>query len=268
VTRVTLKQQLREGKTVLGTFVHLGDPAVIEILGAAGLDYAIIDTEHSARDLSAVENMVRAAEAFGISPLIRVEENREKTILRMLETGAEGIVIPFVRTAQDVLDAQRAMRYPPDGARGPCTVTRAARYGALRGEFEEHTRRLNRELLLVGLIEDAPGVANVTEIMDAGLDVAFIARGDLTAALGVSAQSDHPRVLAAAEEIIDACEGRAEQWSGVMSYTPEESPRWIRRGCRFLAFSVDTYVLLNGFRLFATQIGEPPTIRVYSAQPE
>jgi 4-hydroxy-2-oxoheptanedioate aldolase len=265
---MTLKQQLREGKTVLGTFVHLGDPAVIEILGAAGLDYAIIDTEHSARDLSTVENMVRAAEAVGISPLIRVEDNREKTILRMLETGAEGIVIPFVHTAQDVLDVQRAMRYPPEGARGTCTVTRAARYGALRGEFEEHALRLNRELLLVGLIEDPLGVANVTEIMDAGLDVAFVARGDLTAALGVSAQSDHPRVLAAAEEIIDACDGRQEQWSGIMSYTPEESARWIARGCRFLAFSVDTYVMLNGFRSFATEVGKRPAASVGGARYE
>ncbi len=245
-----LRDRLEAGEAVLGTFIHLGDPAVVEIAGAAGFDFVICDTEHSSRDPSTIENMVRAAEAFGIAALIRVHENDEKAILRALETGAQGIVLPFVRSADDVRRAQQAMWYPPDGNRGTCTVTRAARYGALRPDFATHAAECNRELLLVGLIEDAEGVDHIEEIMDAGLDVAFVARGDLTAALGVSAQSEHPLVLEAVEKVIAAAAELPHQWSGIMPYDPEEGPMWATRGCSFLACSIDTYILWKGFRAF------------------
>jgi 2-keto-3-deoxy-L-rhamnonate aldolase RhmA len=82
-----LKAKMLAEQPVLGTFVHLNDPAVVEIAAAAGLDFAIIDTQHSSKDLSTVENMVRAAAVFGIGSLVRVHVNEEKTILRVLETG-------------------------------------------------------------------------------------------------------------------------------------------------------------------------------------
>jgi 2-keto-3-deoxy-L-rhamnonate aldolase RhmA len=242
-----LKAKMLAGQPVLGTFVHLSDPAVVEIAGAAGLDFAIIDTEHSSKDLSTVENMVRAADAFGIASLVRVHVNEEKTILRVLETGTNGIVIPFVESADDVRRAREALRYPPEGSRGTCTVTRAARYGALRPQFADHARDSNRELLLVGLIESAKGVEGIDEILDAGLDVAFVGRGDLAAGLGVAGDSSHPHVLEAVGRVLDAARQRREQWSGILPYRPEESARWIAEGCLFLAYSVDTYVLLEAY---------------------
>jgi 4-hydroxy-2-oxoheptanedioate aldolase len=250
VPTLSLKAKLRAGEAVLGTFVHLNDPGVVEIAGAAGLDFVIIDTEHSAKDISVVENMVRASEAFGVASLVRVHANEEKVILRALETGTKGIVIPFIEEPEDVVRARAAMTYPPEGIRGTCTVTRAAHYGAFRPQFDEHAARSNQELLLVGLIESKRGVENISEILESGLDVAFLGRGDLASGLGVPGQSEHPLVHDAVDRVLNAVSATtsADQWCGIMPYYPDESRRWFDRGCPFLAYSVDTYVLFNAYR--------------------
>jgi len=248
--RESLKSRLKAGDQVFGTFVQLNDPAVVEIAGAAGLDFVIIDTEHSAKDLFVVENMVRAAESFDISAIIRPHSDDERTISRLLETGAEGMMIPFVESADDVARARSAMSYPPAGGRGTCSVTRAGRYGDLRPIFAEHVAHVNDELLLVGLIESEAGVENIQEIIAAGVDVAFLGRGDLASALGVHGQAEHPHVRDAVEKVLAAfrTSGSTEQWCGIMPYAPEESLGWYQQGVNFLAYSVDTFTLFKAYR--------------------
>ncbi|HEY5840482.1 MAG TPA: aldolase/citrate lyase family protein, partial [Mycobacterium sp.] len=111
------KEKLRRGEAVLGTFIFLGDPAIVEIASIAGLDFVVIDTEHAARDITQVESIVRAADARGITPLVRVSSLDDKEILRALETGAQGIMVPQVESAEQVRQMLSAMRYPPHGTR-------------------------------------------------------------------------------------------------------------------------------------------------------
>jgi len=249
------KARLRRGEPVVGTFVYLNDPAVVEIIGSAGFDFVIIDTEHVARQGAVVENLVRAAELSDVTPLIRVHENNEKTILRALETGAQGLVIPFVESADDVRRALRAMHYPPEGERGACYYTRASSWGSQGADFADYAQECNRELLLVGLIESAAGVENIAEIVDAGLEVPFVGRRDLCASLGVM-DIHHPDVRAAVDRVYQVACGRQEQWAGILSYDPEEDRMWRAQDVRFFCHSIDVAVLAKTYAERAQELHE------------
>jgi 4-hydroxy-2-oxoheptanedioate aldolase len=237
------KARLQRGAPVVGTFVYFNDPAAVEIIGRAGFDFVIIDTEHLARSGAAVENLIRAAELTGVTPLVRVHENEEKTILRALEAGAQGIVVPFVESAEDVHRARAAMNYPPDGQRGACYYTRSSDWGWRGASFADYAEEANREMLLVGLIESGAGVENIEEIVDAGLEVPFVGRRDLCSSLGVM-DIHHPSVRAAVDHVHETARGRDGQWPGILSYDPEEDRMWRRdHDVRFFCHSIDVAVL-------------------------
>lgn len=242
----SLKQRLAAGESVFGSFAFVPSPDIVEIMGLAGFDFVIIDLEHSPKDWDTVTNMVRAAELHGMAPLIRVPENSEKTILQVLELGIEGIVVPFVQTADDVRRAVKAMNYAPKGERGTCTLTRAARYGGLRSAFIEHTQKLNDQLVLVAQVEDVQGVENIASIVgvEPGLDVMMIGRSDLASSLGRPGQVDDPVVIDATRKVIETSRQRSIP-SGIGLYTPDEAPKWIDAGCRFFFYSSDTAMMLN-----------------------
>jgi len=242
-----VKTQLSAGLPVFGSFVYLSDPAIIEIIAIVGFDFVIIDTEHTAFDMSLVEHMVRGADAAGITPLVRVSDNDEKLILRALETGAQGIVIPFVSTAAEAKRAFEATRYPPEGTRGMCTATRAAQYGAVRSDYKKHEAECNREILVVGLIEDMNGVKNVGSILDAGVDVAFVGKGDLSVGLGVSNDYEHPLVISATEEVLKTAEQKGK-WSGIVSHEFGDARRWLDNGCKFICYHADVHVVMAAYR--------------------
>jgi 2-keto-3-deoxy-L-rhamnonate aldolase RhmA len=249
----TTKQLLREGGRAVGCFIFLGDPAVVEIAGLAGMDFVIVDMEHSPRDIWLVEQMVRAAEVVGITPLVRVSENSEKTILRVLETGAQGVVLPILETGEAAAEAVRAIRYPPLGARGTCTVTRASRYGIFRPAFNEYTSRSNDETLVVGLIESVAGVENIREILAAGIDIAFVGRGDLSASFGIPGEKEDPRVVRAMEDVVAAVREhrsttKVDCWAGMTPYVDPDSNSLVTLGCEFIVQQVDAYALLDTWR--------------------
>lgn len=244
--KASLKERLVAGESVFGSFAFLPSPDIVEIMGLAGFDFVLIDLEHSPKDWDAVSNMVRAAELHGMAPLIRVSENSEKSILQVLELGIEGIVLPFVQSAEDVRRAVGAMNYAPKGARGTCTLTRAARYGGLRSAFIEHTQKLNDRLVLVAQVEDAQGVENIESIcaVSPGVDVMMIGRSDLASSLGRPGQVDDPLVIEATRKVIETAR-KHNIPSAIGLYTPEEAPKWIDAGCRFFFYSSDTAMMLN-----------------------
>ncbi len=252
VGRTSIRRKIMQGGTVFGTFGFLPDPAVVEIMGLAGLDFVIIDMEHSPKDWQTVENMVRAAQLQGISPLIRVNENNEKTILHALEVGAEGVMVPFIQTAEDALRAGAAVRYPPVGTRGSCTLSRAAGFGARRAEYQEHTQRSNEDILLIGLLENMVAVENIEKIVrsEPGPDVFLVGRSDLATSLGQPGGLDSEVVREATLRIIRAVADVADRGRsvGMGVYGPKEVQNWLGHGCRFFAFSSDTAILFNALQ--------------------
>lgn len=243
---LSFRQKVRQGQRLLGSFAFLSSPTVVEILGRAGLDFVIIDQEHTRKSWDVVENMVRAAELCGMAALVRVARNEEKEILHALEVGAAGIMVPFVETAEDVRRAASALHYAPDGTRGTCTQTRAAGFGEHRSRFVEFARQRNEDLLLIGLIENRRGLDNIAEIavVDDGLDVVFIGRSDLASDLGRAGQSGDPLVEAATEKIRAATLAAGAQ-VGLAQYSAAECELWGSRGCTFFAFPSESGLLFD-----------------------
>jgi len=184
-----VKGKMRQGKLAIGTYVGLADPAVVEVIGLAGFDAAFIDMEHTSFDLGMVESMIRACDLTGITSLVRVPDNNPKTILRVLEAGAQGIQVPHVAGANDALAAVKAIRYAPMGERGMAGATRAARYGAV--SLEEHMATSNAEILLAVMIEDKAALTQLAEIASLpGIDLIAVGPYDLSAALGITDPRD------------------------------------------------------------------------------
>jgi len=243
------KEKLRRGEAVLGTFIFLGDPAIVEIASIAGLDFVVIDTEHAARDITQVESIVRAAEARNITPLVRVSSLDDKEILRALETGAQGIMVPQVETAEQVRQMLSAMRYPPHGTRSTCRATRAAGYGSRAGSFAEHAANVDEELLSVVLVETAPAIDNLGEILDAAPDVAFLGKADLASSMGYVGDVNAPAVEDAVQHFLGEFSARtAGPWPGLVPYGGAET-----FGCPFVMQSSDANVLLDGFGAFVAR---------------
>lgn len=248
-------QRVRSGSAVFGSFAFLPSPALVEVLGRAGLDFVIIDQEHSRKGWEVVEDMVRAAQLTGMAALVRVAWNEDKEILHALETGAAGIVLPFVESAGDVRRAAAALRFAPEGTRGTCTQTRANGYGALRSGFEAFARQANRELLLVGQIESRQGLEAIDEIVavDHGLDVAFLGRSDLASELGKPGQVADAAVEAASRRIIEAARS-AGKVSGLAHYEAAECPAWRARGCSFFALASESGFLMRSLQAFRREV--------------
>ena len=127
-----VKAKIGQGKLALGTYVGIADPAVVEVIGLAGFDAAFIDMEHTSFDLMTVEAMIRASDLAGITSIVRVPDNNAKTILRVLDAGAQGIQVPHIADANDAAAAVKAVRYAPLGERGMAGSTRAARGSSRR----------------------------------------------------------------------------------------------------------------------------------------
>jgi 2-keto-3-deoxy-L-rhamnonate aldolase RhmA len=168
----------------LGMQCFTGDPALIEVLGASGFDFVMLDSEHSGLNPRSMEDLVRVARLAGLAPYVRVPDARAHVdIRRSLEAGAEGIFLPEVHAAADIEAAASCTFFPPKGTRGICPATRAAGYSFRT--FDEYAAWNNREIALVPLIENPDGVANIEDICGhPDVHMVTFGSGDLAYALG------------------------------------------------------------------------------------
>ena len=194
-----VKQVMGNGELALGTYVSLGDPQIVEIIGVAGFDAAFIDMEHSDFNLSLVAEMIRAADLAGVTSLIRVPGNDASLILRLLDAGAEGIIIPHVEGLEGAKRAVEAVRYPPMGHRGAAGGSRAARYGAV--SWHDHVKQSNEEVLLSVMCEDEKGISQMEQIaaLD-GIDLVAIGPTDFSEYMGIRDPLD-PRLRTKLNEL-------------------------------------------------------------------
>ncbi len=192
------RERVLQKQSVLGTFVKTSTSHAIEIIGGAGYDFVLIDAEHAPFDRVATDTCILAARAVGTAPLVRVASTEH--ILGALDDGAYGVMVPHLTSAAATREVVGLCRYA--GRRGFSNSPRAGDYGA-RTTWE-HIDAADREVLVLGMIEDPEGVEQADEILAVdGLDAVFIGRGDLTAALR-DREPGAPRVQAAARRVIDA----------------------------------------------------------------
>jgi 4-hydroxy-2-oxoheptanedioate aldolase len=177
------KAKLAKGEVVFGAIIGRHAPDLVELFGAIGYDFVMIDGEHGSMSLDEVEHMVRAAEGFGITPIARIPNHEDSTILRFLDRGVQGIIVPHVNTRQAAEAVAGAARYWPDGHRG-MAGGRAHDYG-VGVSRDESTRWLNAQLLVIPMIEETEAVANLDAILTVpGVDVLHVASGDLGQSMG------------------------------------------------------------------------------------
>lgn len=244
------KSRLRSGGTVFGCFVRYPDPALVELLALQEFDFLVLDGEHGTMEPRDCENMVRAAELGGTTPLVRVPANEPSVILRYLDTGAQGLHVPLVGSAAEAEAAVRSVKYGPRGTRGLAGV-RAAAYGQ-RGLLADYVAMANEETLVVIQIETREAVEAVPEIAAVdGVDVVFVGPTDLSQALGVTGQTAHPVAEKAYDEIARGLADAAPAL-GVLVANEAEARAWRRRGARYLAFTIDSLLVRSARALLVS----------------
>ena len=242
-----VKEKIQQGKTVLGPIMGFNAPILAEIFAYAGFDFVVFDAEHGPLSVETCENLVRTAEAAGISPILRCNLNVPQDILRYVDTGAVGIHIPQINTAQDALTAVRSVKFHPMGQRG-LAGTRAHFYG-LQGPLSEQVKISNQESMIIGHIENIQGVRNLPELLAVdGIDVYFLGTSDLSHSMGIPAQFDHPdlqAVVAKAMKDITA----AGKKVGNIARNGEEVKKYVDMGSSYIIVGA-AGLIMNGAKQF------------------
>jgi 4-hydroxy-2-oxoheptanedioate aldolase len=230
-----LASRLRRGDALLGLVVKMPCAATIEMAGYTGFDFALIDTEHGPGDMGELEHHLRAADSVALPAIVRVGSANPPEILRALDAGAQGIVVPHVMTAEDAGTAVAAARYPPKGRRGLALSTRAGRYG--RRDIVDHIAEAEQRTLVLAQIEDGEALAGAGEIARApGVDAVFIGPTDLSASLGAPGDLGHPAVAHAIDEITSAVLASDQAVLCVVANDDADARRWVARGARIVMF--------------------------------
>jgi len=235
-----MKETLGRGEIAYGSFCALKDPAIVEILGYAGFDFAIIDLEHSSLDLSTMEHCIRAAKVAGITSIVRTPQNDYATVLRAVEAGADGVMIPHLMNKEMGKRVVNMAKYAPLGMRGIDGSTRVARYGNV--PMADHMKQQNERLIVIGMIEDKEAVDEIDSILTTeGLDMLFIGAADLSTSFGLPHQVTHPTVRAAIKTVFERA-NRAGMPVGVPAYDGKQAKEVADLGARFITSpAVDTY---------------------------
>ena len=238
-----LKQNLKQGKVVLGLFINCAYPAFVEICGHAGFDFAVIDLEHGALNALVAEDLCRAADCVKIAPLVRVRKNDAPQIQRALDIGSAGVQVPQIETKADAQAVVRSAKYSPIGARGLSFYTRAGVYSSAGTQIAE---QLNEESMVVVHVEGKRGVENLQEIISVPhIDVIFLGPYDLSQSLGIPGQVRDPRVLELMQTAVQEIR-HAGKVAGTFADNPETAKQWIDAGVQYLTLGVDVGVFLRG----------------------
>lgn len=249
--RNLIQEQLARGVASIGTWQMIGHPVVAEILAQAGFDWIVLDLEHGIFDWPAALGPVQVIQGHGCPVLFRLPINAPEHFKWALDTGAEGVIVPMIRTVEDARRAIAYAKYPPQGERG-ISSGRAHAYGAA---FDDYVATANTTTLVILQIEHIDAVNNIEDICALpGLDVVFIGPYDLSGTMGLMGQVTHPAMEQAMAHVV-----RVAQAAGVapglliMNPQPGEVAQRVAQGFRFISVGLDTKMLLDAAQEMATR---------------
>ncbi|MHA1380973.1 MAG: HpcH/HpaI aldolase family protein [Candidatus Helarchaeota archaeon] len=231
-----LKEKLRKNQLTLGSWITIGHHSIVEIMASADFDWLTIDMEHSALVLSEVQNLISNIQSNNISALVRVGKNDDLIIKRVLDAGADGIIVPMVNTKEDAERAVKSVFYPPIGNRG-VGLARAQKYGL---GFDEYKNKI-AELVIIAQIEHIDAVKNIDEILSVEeIDGIIIGPYDLSGSMGKPGRYNESDVIHAIESVIKSCK-KNNKVLGYHVIPPDanEAVKKIEAGFNFLALSID-----------------------------
>ena len=249
---LSIKEKLHAGDIVLGTWCVIPSSTTIEIIGLAGFDFLIIDMEHGPASFETAENLVRAAEISGVTPLLRVPENNESTILRGLEIGSGGIIVPQISFRDDAVKAVRAVKYSPQGTRGFSPFTRSSQYSPI--DTASISKTQNEKTLSVLLVEGVEGISRLEEIVEVdNLDVVYIGTYDLSQSAGHPGEPNHPDVIKYLEESVKIIRDSGKA-AGCLAQSIKDVQNWRNLGIQFIPYLADCSIFMNACRDIISEV--------------
>jgi 2-dehydro-3-deoxyglucarate aldolase/4-hydroxy-2-oxoheptanedioate aldolase len=244
-------EKMEKGKVCLGTGITFADPTITEAVSSQ-LDFVWIDAEHAPFSLETIQGHVMATKGSDTTPLVRVPWNDPVLIKPILDLGAAGVIVPWIRTVEDGRRALAACKYPPEGVRG-YGPRRPSRYGAVGGP--KFCREQNDSILTILQIEHIEAVRSIREILALpGLKAIVLGLNDLAGSMGLTGQPRHPSVLEAAETVIREAR-QAGIFPGIsIADHAEQLIEWAQKGVQWLCIGVDYMLLVHGLEKVTTQI--------------
>jgi len=248
------RQRLQRGEVLLGQMVlELFTSGIGPMLDACGLDFVIFDMEHGRCDLALLSEMIASCRGSNIFPMARVPDVNFAPLSRALDIGARGVMVPRVETRQQAEDIVSQLKYAPQGKRG---VALGIAHDLYRAGTADFFAKANEEIAVILLLETEKAFENLDEIVSVpGVDVAWMGHYDLTVSMGIPAQFDHPRFLAAMDALVASCQ-KFGVAPGFLPPTPESAVHWIDKGFRAISLGSDIGVFLDGVRKFRAHVLE------------
>ncbi|WP_028267755.1 HpcH/HpaI aldolase family protein [Arthrobacter sp. MA-N2] len=242
------KQSGTAGRPLAGMWVCSGSPLIAELCAGAGLDWLLIDAEHSPNGLESVLAQLQAVNGYPVHTLVRPPVNETVLIKQYLDLGVQNLLIPMVNSAAEAEAAVAATRYPPQGVRGVgSALARSARWNRI----PDYLNRANETISLTVQIETSAAVAAVQEILAVdGVDAIFLGPSDLAASLGVLGQQEHPKVRAAVEHCLTAAK-TAGKPAGVNAFNEATARAYMAAGASFVLVGADVALLARGTEALA-----------------
>ncbi len=230
MTRNRAKARLREGSSVLCCTIDIPHPTVIEVLGYAGFHALELDREHGLIGMEQMNVFWLACEAAKVTPFWRVGSMDRAEIQRALDMGFTSFVVPHIKSAKDAESVIAAVRYPPKGCRG-VGPRRPIRFGL--ADPVQYLQSAESELLIAFMIEEPEAVEHIDEIVAVdGVELVQLGFWDLSVAYGVPLEERHPKLVSAAEKVLEAA-ARKGVWVGTPPVSPEDMRKWEAKGARF-----------------------------------
>ena len=237
-----LKKTLKSGGLALGTLMwEIRGRGAVHTLAAAGMDFIMICTEHSAYNLETVVELVAQAHAAGITPVVRIPDLEYQYVTRLLDTGCQSLIVPHVKSGAEVRRFIELAKYHPEGKRG------MAIYLGASTEYEDvdpvaAMAHANANTLLSVIIETKEALENVEDILLPGIDLVLVGHQDLTQSLGIPGQYDHPRLREANARVQALCKERGIATAGAVN-RPESMQAVVESGAQYLLYGTDVVML-------------------------
>lgn len=252
--KADLKQKLHDGQVVFGTFFKLNCASLVEMIGYAGFDFIIVDNEHSNFSYAEMENLIRAADGVNLHTIIRTPNAADEHIAHALDSGASGIQIPGLLTAEQAKAAMPSTKYYPLGRRGMNFAQRAANFGYM--DKDAYFKSANEDTLVVVHVENKEMVEQIEELCQVPeIDVLFAGPGDLSQSVGKPGQVNAPEVIALVEKIFSTA-AKYQKAVGIWVGNAADAERYIKMGAQYIGYQNDVSLINSALKESAKVFGQ------------
>jgi 4-hydroxy-2-oxoheptanedioate aldolase len=247
------KHALARGKPQIGLWSSLSSNYTVEVIAGAGFDWILLDSEHSPADIENLLTQLQAAAPYPTHPVVRIPWNDMVTIKRVLDIGAQSLLIPYVSSKEEARAAVSFTRYPPAGVRGVAGTTRATRFGRV----QDYAKKAHEEICVLVQVETQQALDSIEAICGIdGVDGVFIGPADLHASLGYPGEIANPKVKPLIDDAIRRIR-KSGKAPGILTPNEADARHWLECGALFVAVGADVGILARGAEALAAKFKRP-----------